>query len=296
MKPFLFFIGKIILVFLVLATVLDFVYTAVFEVSPPRQKFQFFRSYQGKSVDYIFLGSSRVENSLVVSEIENKTGKSALNLGFQAAKMEDIYTLLKLIKAYEIKTETIFIQVDYIFNMEEGYSNVLQYEIMPYVRDNSVTKSYLDRHFEYPKLLYYVPFYRFSDYDSKIGFREFVLNVLGKKTAIENEKGFVGLDGQLDHCDYELPSSVKQQNVYFDKIQDFAEKNDMDIVYYFSPISLRTENKEYVTKLHGKIPKLHDFSSVVKDDSLFQDCTHLNCKGATFFTQYFIDTLLTQKK
>jgi hypothetical protein len=244
-------------------------------------------------LDYVFLGSSRVENSLVVSEIEKQTGKSALNLGFQAAKMEDIYTLLRLIKAYEIHTETIFIQIDYMFNIEEDYSNVLQYEVMPYVRDNSVTKSYLDNHFVSPSLLYYFPFYRFSDYDSKIGFREFVLNVLAKKTAIQKEKGFVGLEGELETCEYALPTTVNERNVYFDKIQSFAEKNNIEIVYYFSPMSLSTKNKDYVVKLQAKIPKLHDFSSVVKDDRLFQDCTHLNRKGATFFTQYFIDTLLT---
>ncbi|MCL9769745.1 hypothetical protein NAT47_04880 [Flavobacterium sp. HXWNR69] len=293
MKPFLIFIGKILLVLLLSAFSFDLVYTHVYETSSPRTKFQYFRTFKKDTLDYIFLGSSRVENSLVISEIEKQTGKSALNLGFQAAKMEDIYTLLQLIKAYEIHTETIFIQVDYIFNIQEGYSNVLQYEVMPYVRDNSVTKSYLNHHFEHPSLLYYFPFYRFSDYDSKIGFREFVLNVLGKQTTIQKEKGFVGLDGQLDHCDYELPSSVNEQNVYFNQIQDFAKKNDMNIVYYFSPMSLSIKNKDYVAKLQGKIPKLHDFSSVVKDDLLFQDCTHLNRKGATFFTQYFIDTLLT---
>ena len=48
------------------------------------------------------------------------------------------------------------------------------------------------------------------------------------------------------------------------QIQDFAKKNNMNIVYYFSPMSLSTKNKDYVTKLQGKIPKLQDFSSVVK--------------------------------
>jgi hypothetical protein len=293
MKSFLLFIGKIILVFLLIAFSFDLVYSSVYEISSPRTKFQYFRTFEKDSIDYIFLGSSRVENSLVVSEIEKQTGKSALNLGFQAAKMEDIYTLLKLIKAYEIHTEKIFIQVDYIFNIAGGHSNVLQYEIMPFVRDNAITKSYLNKHFEYPNLLYYFPFYRYSDYDSKIGFREFVLNVLEKNTTIQVDKGFVRLDGTLNRCDYELPTFVNERNVYFDQIQDFAKKNNMNIVYYFSPMSLSTKNKDYVAKLQGKIPKLHDFSSIVKDDRLFQDCTHLNRKGATFFTQYFIDTLLT---
>ena len=292
MKQFLIFIGKIILVFLLVAITSDFVYTKVYEIASPRNKFQYFRTFKNDSVDYIFLGSSRVENSIVIKDIESKTGKKAINLGFQAAKLQDIYTLLMLIKSYEIQTQKVFIQVDYIFNIEEGYSNVLQYEIMPFVRDNNITKSYLNKKFEFPYLLYYFPFYRFSDYDSKIGFRELVLNILEKKTAIQKEKGFVGLDGELENCEYGLPTSLNERNVYFDKIQNFAKKNNIEIVYYFSPLSLTTKNKDYVLKLQGKIPKLYNFSAVIKDDSLFKDCTHLNRKGATFFTQYFIDTLL----
>lgn len=292
MKTFLYFIGKIILVFLLIAFSFDFVYTSIYETASPRNKFQYFRTFKNDSVDYIFLGSSRVENSIIAAEIEKKTGKQVLNLGFQAAKLKDIYTLLQLIKTYNIKNKKVFVQIDYIYNIEEGYSNVLQYEIMPYVRDNAITKSYLDKHFEYPNLLYYFPFYRFSDYDSKIGFRELVLNILEKKTGVQKEKGFVGLGGELENCKFGLPTSVNNRNVYFDQIQYFAKKNNIEIVYYCSPMSLQTKNKDYISKLKVKIPELHDFSTVIKDDKLFKDCTHLNKNGAAFFTQYFIDNLL----
>lgn len=292
MKQFLVFIGKIILVFLLLATSLDFLYSQVFETSTPRLKYQYFRSFKDKNIDYVFLGSSRVENSIIPNEIEKKTDKKALNLGFQAAKMQDIYTLLQLIKTYNIQTKKVFIQIDYIFNIENGYSNVLPYEIMPYIRNNEVTKAYLDSHFEDSAMLYYFPFYRYSEFDSKIGFREFLLQVLGKTTAIQKDKGFIGLGGELKNSEFEFPDTINKKNEYFDQIRQFAKKNNINVVYYCSPISFRTKNKKYVTQLKGKIPELLDFSSLIKDDKLFKDCTHLNENGAMFFTHYFIDNVL----
>jgi hypothetical protein len=296
MKQFLFFISKICLLYLLLATSLDFVYTYVFENSIPRNKYQYFRSFEGKSIDYVFLGSSRVENSIISNAIEKKTGKTVLNLGFQAAKMQDIFTLLQLIKTYDIQTKKVFIQIDYIYNIKNGYSNILPYEIMPYIRNNEVTKAYLDNHFEDAMMLYYFPFYRYSEFDSKIGFREFLLQVSGKRTAIQKDKGFIGCVGELGNSEFEFPNSINKKNEYFDQIQQFAKKNNIDVVYYCAPISFKTKNREYVAQLKGKIPELLDFSSVIKDDKMFKDCTHLNENGARFFTHFFIDNVLIAQR
>lgn len=292
MKQFLVFIGKIVLVLLLIAFLLDCLYTTVYETSSPRNKFQYFRTFKNDTIDYIFLGSSRVENSIVVTNIEKETGKSALNLGFQAAKMQDIFTLLQLINTYNIQTKKVFIQVDYIFNIENGYSNVLPYEIMPFIRNNEVTKTYLDSRFEDAAMLYYFPFYRYSEFDSKIGFRELFLQVLSKRTAILKDKGFIGLQGELKNSEFEFPNTIIKKNEYLEQIRQFAENNKIDVVYYCSPISFKTKNREYVAQLKGKIPELLDFSTVIEDDKMFKDCTHLNENGARFFTQFFIDNVL----
>ena len=292
MKQFLIFIGKIVLVLLLIAFLLDCLYTTVYDTSSPRNKFQYFRTFKNDTIDYIFLGSSRVENSIVVTNIEKETGKSALNLGFQAAKMQDIFTLLQLINTYNIQTKKVFIQVDYIFNIENGYSNVLPYEIMPFIRNNEVTKTYLDSRFEDAAMLYYFPFYRYSEFDSKIGFRELFLQVLGKRTAILKDKGFIGLQGELKNSEFEFPNSIIKKNEYLEQIRQFAENNKIDVVYYCSPICFKTKNREYVAQLKGKIPELLDFSTVIEDDKMFKDCTHLNENGARFFTQFFIDNVL----
>lgn len=114
MRAFLKYFIFIILLVVAILFLLDYSFTKVYENAKPRTKFQYFRSLKNKKIDYIFLGSSRVDNTIVPAIIEEQTGKKAVNLGFQATKLGDVYTMLQLIQEYNIQTEKIFIQVDYI--------------------------------------------------------------------------------------------------------------------------------------------------------------------------------------
>ena len=86
------FIGILIALYL-----LDMLYTQVYSNSFPRNKTQFILSLkQGEKFDYVFLGSSRVENSIVSSEIERQTGKRTLNFGVQGGNLDDVNIFLRL--------------------------------------------------------------------------------------------------------------------------------------------------------------------------------------------------------
>jgi hypothetical protein len=220
MIKFIKHLGSIFVIVALLLLLLDYSYTKVYENSNPRTKFQYFRSLKNKKINYIFLGSSRTENTIVTSLIEERTGKSAVNLGFQASKLGDLYTMLKLIKKYNIQTDKIFIQVDYIFNIENGYSNVMQYELMPFIKENEITKEYFERHFSDEKEMYYLPFYRYCHFDAKIGLREFILNIANKETKIVKNKGFVALQGNSSEHKNALPIQVNDTNKYYDKIKE----------------------------------------------------------------------------
>ena len=52
----------------------------------------------------------------------------------------------------------------------------------------------------------------------------------------------------------------------------------MNIVYYFSPMSLSTKNKDYVAKLKGKIPKLTFVERNTKDSFRLFDILHHGAK------------------
>lgn len=272
--------------------VLDVAYTKIYESSYPRTKFQYFRSLKDKKVDYIFIGSSRVENGIVPSIIEKKTSKSAVNLGFQAAKLGDIYTLLQLVKEYHIQYETILIQVDYIYNIKGGHSTIFEYEMMPFVRDNAITKQYSDSYGEHPMSNYYLPFYRYCSNDLKIGFREVFANVVRKKTNVIDQKGYVGRFGNSAELAGGLPTVLLKRNSTLDSIQSFIKQNRMKVVFYCAPFCRNNQNKEFTTKLATKIHGFRDFSTVITNDRMFVNCNHMNDDGARQFTEIFIEEVL----
>ena len=284
-------LGGIVVLLLVLV-VLDVAYTKIYESSYPRTKFQYLRSLRNKKVDYIFIGSSRVENGIVPSIITEKTGKTAVNLGFQAAKLSDIYTLLQLVKEYHIQYETILIQVDYIYNFEEGHSNIFEYEMMPFVRENEVTKSYSDLYAAHPIANYYIPFYRYCSNDLKIGFREVFANLVGKKTNSIEQKGYVARFGSSGELAGALPEVILNKNPILDRMQFFITQNKMKVIFYFSPVCRNSKNQDFISKLKTKIPEFKDFSRALNDDQLFMDCNHLNDNGARRFTEILTQEVL----
>jgi hypothetical protein len=255
---------------------------------------QLLEKQRDKKINYLFLGSSRVENGINPILIEEKLGKSSLNLGFQSSKLIDIYTVLKLINEFNIKIDTCFIQIDYIFNITEGNSAIFSSEIIPFYNESKVVKNYFNR--VEPHNLYFIPFYRYMKFDSKIGFRKVFSTVFFKSNKnIMKYNGFVPLDNQGVDFENTFPNMIIENNPYFDSIVNFVKLKNINTVYFCAPTSKNVANLDYVTKLKEKIPKLYDFSTSIDDNTLFTDGLHLNLKGANLFTEIFLDSLTKRK-
>ena len=285
-------IFKIILMLIVCAYALDFFYTNVFENSIPRTKFQNLRGLKNQSIDYVFLGSSRVENGISPKVIKDKTGKNAINLGFQASKLSDIYLIFQLLDEYNIKYKKVFIQVDYIFNIEKGFSNVLSYEVLPFINENKL----LTNHCQFNDSINFwrnknLPFYRYSITSQKIGMREIVMNLLKKQTAISVNKGFDPLFGSFSGGKYALPETISNKNKYYDLIANYSLKNKKDVTFFTAPFRILNNDFSFINKLKTKIPNLNDFSNALPHDNYFQNNSHLNNDGAIAFTNILIEKL-----
>lgn len=294
MKKFIIYIVSGLLGIVMAMTVWDVVYTKIYENSYPRTKFQYLRSLKDKKVDYIFIGSSRVENGIVPSIIHDKTNKEAVNLGFQAAKLNDVFTVLQLVKKYNIHYEKIFIQVDYIYNIVDGNSNIFQYQMTPFIRENEVTTSYSNQYSSSPIADYYIPFYRYCGNDLKVGFREVFANIIDKKTTIVPLRGYGALQGNSIELEGSLPNKIINNNAVFDSIHSYCKQNKIEVVYYCAPFCKNNKNKEFISKLKSKIPELVDFSEAIKENKMFVNCNHLNDSGAKRFTEIFVEKLLVK--
>ena len=297
MKKFIIQIIGILSILLILLLAFDFAYTSVYNNANPRTKFQYLRSLKNSKVNYIFLGSSRVENGIDPFIIENNTQKKCVNLGYEAAKLGDIYTVLQLLKWYNIASDTVFIQVDYIYDIK-GHSINLPYEMAPFIKENQITKDYLIDYVGEDPSTYYIPFVRYCASDQKIGFRDVFANVIGKKTTVVANKGYSPLrknDGK--HSKHlALPTSIASHNPYYEKIKKYGAANNLKIVFFCAPFCKHTKNLDYIKKLKTKIPDLHDFSDAIEEDSMFVDCFHLNEMGSRKFTEIVVEKIINNKK
>lgn len=292
MKKFLIHISGIVFVFFLLLFALDFLYTSTYNEANPRTKYQYLKSLQNSKINYIFLGSSRVDNGIIPQVIESATHKKTVNFGFQGAKIGDIYTVLKLLQSYHITSDTIFIQLDYNFN-EKGHSINLPYEMTPFLNDNEITKEYLIDYIGKTSL-YYFPFIRYCQNDAKIGFRELFANLIHKKTKVVSTKGYSVLKGEENKNELHrsLPEFIVSRNQYYEKIKKWGIEKKLNIVFFCAPFCKQTRNLDYVNKLKQKIPDLYDFSNAIGNDKMFVNCYHLNDNGAQYFSKVIVKKIL----
>lgn len=293
-----FFLGKIVIIVLtvfVLLSLFDLTYTYIYTKSIPRNKTKYVLDLKDKQVDYVFLGSSRVENHIDTKLVKQLTSKTALNLGIQGAKLDDNYMLLQLLINNKVKIGTLFLQVDYIFNKETP-SVIVSSEALPYIKTNEIVRKHVQLSDSNYLSYYHIPFYRFMLNDYKIGFREFFSATIGKKSKTDFEDGFVPKDIKfIKEGAFELPNTIIEKNKIFDLIDMTCKKNNINVVYFCAPFCSYVSESKYIDKLKTKIPRLKDYSKALNDE-YFYNCGHLNATGAKEFTKMLVKDCMTNEK
>lgn len=274
---------------------IDLLFTKAFSSAPPSDKIALLKQYSEKKVNYIFVGSSRVNNDIIPAVIYNRTGKTALNLGISSGRPRDILTIVRLIRSHNIACDSIFVQADYSFNHLES-SKTLEYNAMPYVWGDAVLRDHIG-YLPDAFAIRFIPFYRYAAYDQKLGIRS-LLEIRKQKypTSLQQTWGYMARHGQTLMPRYSLPDTIIDRNIYLEELDKFASAENLKIVYFTSPFMKSIENIGFMDKLKTKIPKLHDFSQAVTNDSLFSNQSHLNHEGAKIFTNLIVDSLLAKSK
>lgn len=292
MRTFVKYIFKIVFVLIFSAYALDFMFTWVFQNSQPYTKAQYIHSLKNQKFDYIFIGSSRVENSVIPEIIEQKTNKKTLNLGMSALKLKDMVFILKFLKEYNIKYNKIFIQVDYSYNFQEDFSKFFSYELLPYANTSyKEINNYLaatNKNYFYLKN---VPFLKYSNSEQLIGFRKIFLSSLKRTTIFSQNKGYKAIFGSSIKEIQKMPNFIIENNKYQLEIDNFAKKEKLNINYFSTPVSLNTSNLNFFDKLKKNIPSLTNFHNVIANEKYFNDNCHLNHDGAVAFTNILIEKL-----
>jgi hypothetical protein len=275
-------------------TILDVLYTTVYTHAFPRNKTQYILNLkEGEQIDHVFLGSSRVENTIMSSKIEELTGNSALNLGTQSAKLEDINLFIRLLIQKKVLIKRLFVQMDYIYNINSS-SDMVRCQALPFIRKDSVIHNYLKKVDKDYFKNYYIPFYRYATNDYRLGFREFFSSAINKKSKTNFNDGFIPLYGAIQNdinSTYTLPKSILESNRNIVEIDSLCEAHGIKVTYFCAPFCSGLITNGYLSKLKKQLPNFEDFSSSVTNDSLFQSCGHLNKTGAEVFTEQLVKQL-----
>jgi len=286
MKKFIKYIAALSICVIAIMALLDFIYTNVYEKSNPRNKIQYILNLKPRKIDYIFLGSSRVANTIVTDEIIKASNKTAINLGIEGAVLSDNLLQLKLLLNNGIVAEKIFLQVDDQYeNLEK--SAIAKADAIPFIH-NSIIKEHLKEEIEDFSKMYHIPFYRYMVTDYKVGFRELFFSITDKKPKVNLDNGFSAKKGNHELETIILPKIIAKNNSVLEKIRLLCDQNNIELVLFCAPFCSNTQNIDYVDKLQIKLPKMQNYSRVI-NDSLFFNCDHLNVDGAMYFTKLFIE-------
>jgi hypothetical protein len=286
MKKFLYTLIGVLSIVILSLYVLDYTYTTVYERSNPRNKFQFILKMKPQTIEYVFLGSSRVANHIATKEVEKITHKKVVNLGMEGAHLDDNLLQLKLLLHNGVEIEKLFLQVDYQFD-DKGKSPIALSDAMPFIKNPVIRKHLEETNTPNFEASCYVPFYRYMNAEPKIGFREFVFSLLNKAPKINPAEGFTPKQGNNPFGNYALPDKIANENEAINQIKKLCRENKIKLILFCAPFCSVTKNRDYITKLKQKLPELRDYSKGY-EDSFFYDCAHLNENGALLFTRQLI--------
>ena len=294
MRQFIIFLAKGLAIIIITMILLDVLYTAVFMQSDSRSKIDFLYNSKDKEYDVVFLGSSRVNNHFV-PKIFNDNEYKTFNFGITRSRLDESALMLKLMIERKYKIKNLILQVDLNINTND-HSEAIRSLFMPYIHQSEIIRNHYKNIDEYPKLLY-IPFYRYMNYDARIGFREAYNSAIHKPTNALSLDGFNPLTKNVRPLvPADLSKYSPKRNKSYDDIKKLCQENNINLIAITTPICMSTINREYFDQIKLVYPEIRSFENAVTDDKYFATCGHMNKDGAIEFTKVVFNAYFKPKK
>lgn len=281
MKNFFLFAFKTIAITFIVLMLLDLGYTYVYSHSNSRNKIDYVYNSKARNYDVIFMGSSRANNHFV-TQVFTEKGINSYNYGMSGASLQENFLLLKLMIERHYKIKNIILQVDLNIN-GDGYSEGTMALFMPYLQQSNAIKKYYENIPEF-NYLYYIPFYRYINYEAKIGFREMFFSAIHKKSKNLLYGGYAALYGEEKNKSMNLSSFLPKRNKSYENIKQICKENNINLISVMTPMCSNAKGIDYFEKVNKLYPEIHNYESVVQEDKYFSSCGHMNDLGAKLFT------------
>ncbi|URM37324.1 hypothetical protein [Flavobacterium anhuiense] len=287
MKKFLLYILGIFLLTVLIAVILDGFYTYVFMQSRNRGKIETVFNSTAQKYDVVILGSSRANNHFVAQMFEDK-GLKTFNYGMSGGHLFEASLMLKLMieRKYEIKN--VILEADLNLASDHQAEGIAAL-FLPFIHNSEVIKDHYKNENDFKKL-YYIPFYRYVKYDSKIGFREIFFTAIHKKTNALDNLGFYPLER---HKNGNMKNNIVNlnplpHNKYYEEIKDLCKKNNIKFIAVMTPMCENVVGMNYFDKVKKAYPEIHNYENTVIENKYFSSCGHMTNKGARLFTARII--------
>lgn len=293
MKKFLFYIIKVFIAIILAAIFLDGLYTYVFTKSENRGKIEAVVNSNVKKYDVVVLGSSRANNHFVSQMFEDK-GLKTFNYGMSGGHLFEASLLLKLMMERKYEIKNVILEADLNLSNDhqaEGISALF----LPYIHNSSMIRNHFENESDF-KELYYIPFYRYLKYQSKIGFREFFFTGIKKKTSAMENLGYYPLQ---KHKNGNMKNNIVNlnplpNNKYYEEIKSLCKKNNINFIAVMTPMCENVVGMNYFDKVKKAYPEIHNYEDVVLENKYFSSCGHMTNEGSRLFTAKIIHDLFNK--
>jgi len=286
-KKFLFFILKILILTFILMLIMDKVYSYAFLQSNKRDKIGFIYNSPPTEYDVVILGSSRANNHFVTQMFTDK-GLKAFNFGMQGSKLFESDLVLKLLLEKKNKIKNVIIDVDVTLRSEEK-SEGMSLRFLPYLHASESVKKQFETQNDFDAI-YYIPFYRYLKFDTKIGFREIFFYALNKKSKELDNGGYNALyHNNVGNMKPEVLHFQPKRNRYYEEIKKICKLNNIKFIPVMTPMCENAVGKEYFKKVNQLYPEIYNYQNILVEDKYFSNCSHMNDMGAKKFTAKIIN-------
>ncbi|MWB94522.1 hypothetical protein GON26_09110 [Flavobacterium sp. GA093] len=283
MKQFLIYTAKVLFITILIAIVLDGLYTYFFLQSKNRGKIEDVFNSKSRNYDVVILGSSRANNHFDAKMFEAK-GLKTFNYGMSGGHLFEASLLLKLMIERKYTIKNVILEAD--LNLSNDHqSEGVSAKFLPYIHNSEIIKKHFESEKDFNEL-YYIPFYRYVKFDGKIGFRETYKIVKEETTNSLDNLGYYPL---VKHKNGNMKNNIVNlnpltHNKYYEEIKAICKTNNINFIAVMTPMCENVVGMNYFDKVKKAYPEIHNYENVVIENQYFSSCGHMTDAGAKIFT------------
>lgn len=244
----------------------------------------------------IVLGSSRGADNILAGQIEKQTGLTTYNLSYPGSDVTFHAFILETLLKYNKAPKKIILAIDNPYEFTEEKSLVFRLDrLYPLSKYNYINQKLIDQK---EKNIFSKVFCLARLNKSNFSFKKQEIPVFNPIDSFgsmpflkKNDKITFDYDNGVNG--YSKAIEIEEKVNAFKQIQELCAKNDIDLIYVFSP-NFGTFNSAFFNRFQNEVEDKNriivydSLNPIYKNKEYYYDESHLLEKGAKIFTKEII--------